>query len=140
MPDYDGTTTVSADEGALFAYLSDVENLPEYFARMTEAHATGAADEVHTEARMPDGQTVEGEVWFRVDEGAKHIAWGSESENSYNGYLDVTAIDGGTSSVKVFIHSPHTGEGHAQAQVQQGVDETLATIKEKVEARGVATG
>ena len=133
MADYDGRTTVSAPEDALFAYLSDVSNLPEYFSRMTEAHRTGG-EEVHTEARMPSGDTVEGEAWFRVDEGAKHIAWGSEGENDYNGFLDVTAVDGSSSQVQVHIHSPHV----ADEQVQVGVDQTLATIKEKVEGRGVA--
>lgn len=133
MADYDGTTTVAAPQDALFAYLSDVSNLPEYFARMTEAHSTGP-EEVHTEARMPDGQSVEGEAWFRVDEAAKHIAWGSEGENAYNGFLDVTASSDGASQVQVHIHSPHTDD----PQVQQGVEETLATIKEKVEVRGAA--
>ena len=134
MADYDGRTTVSAPEDALFAYLSDVSKLPEYFSRMTEAHSTGA-EEVHTQARMPDGQSVEGEAWFRVDEDAKHISWGSEGESDYNGFLDVTAVDGSSSQVQVHIHSPHVDD----QQVQQGVDQTLATIKEKVEGQGVAS-
>lgn len=130
MADYTGTTTVSAPEDSLFAYLSDVENLPGYFARMREAHRT-QADEVHTVAVMPDGSTYEGEAWFRVDQGAKHIAWGSEGENDYSGYLDVSA-DGGGSQVEVHIHSPHV----ESQEVQQGIDQTLATIRQQVEQQG----
>jgi len=135
MADYQGRTSVSAPESTLFAYLSDVSKLPEYFARMTEAHSTGG-DAVHTEARMPDGNTVEGEAWFRVDEGAKRIEWGAPGGSDYHGSLDVTAVDDATSRVEVTIHSPHVDD----AQVQQGVDQTLATIKEKVEGQGVGRG
>ena len=134
MSDYDGSTTVAAPPDALFAYLSDVENLPGYFARMKEAHRT-SGDEVHTQAQMPDGQSVEGDAWFRVDQGKQHISWGSEGESDYSGYLDVSA-DGDGSKVVVHIHSPHVQSD----QVQTGVDETLAAIKEKVEGQGAAQG
>lgn len=133
MADYQARTTVSAPEGALFDYLSDVSKLPEYFSRMTEAHRTGETEEVHTAARMPDGQVVEGEAWFRVDESAKRVSWGSPGDNAYSGFLDVTATDGG-SEVVVHIHSPRVED----PLVQDGVDETVAAIKEKVEAQGVA--
>lgn len=132
MADYEGRTTVSAPESALFDYLSDVSKLPEYFARMTSARP-GEGESVHTTATMPDGQSVEGEAWFRVDDSAKTIAWGAEGGSDYEGSLDVTAVDGG-SQVVVRIHSPHVDD----EQVQQGVNQTLATIKEKVEAQGVA--
>ena len=90
-------------------------------------------EEVHTEAKLPDGQSVQGEAWFRVDDAAQRISWGSEGENDYHGSLDVDSVGDG-SRVVVKIHSPHVDDG----QVQQGVDQTLAVIKEKVEAQGVA--
>ena len=37
MNDYEPTARVDASADALFAYLSDVDNLPDYFERMTEA-------------------------------------------------------------------------------------------------------
>lgn len=128
MADYQGSTTVSVPPDSLFAYLSDVENLPGYFARMREARMT-APHEVHTTAQLPDGTTVEGEAWFRVDDDRKHLSWGSEDDsNGYNGYLDVSE-DGDGSRVEVHIHSPHTQSEEAQ----RGVDETLAAIKQQVE-------
>lgn len=129
--DSTGSTTVSAPADTLFAYLSDVDNLPGYFARMKEARATAGSEEVHVVAQMPDGQEVEGEAWFRVDDASHHVSWGSEGENDYSGYLDVTP-DGEGSSVEVHIHSPHGGG----QDLQDGIDETLAAIKEKVEAQG----
>ena len=41
MGDYEHTATVSADPEALFRYLADVHNLPDYFAAMEEAEPTG---------------------------------------------------------------------------------------------------
>lgn len=125
------STTVSAPADTLFAYLSDVENLPGYFAAMKEAHRTGGTDEVHTVAQLDGGVEVEGEAYFRVDEARHHIDWGSEGESEYSGYLDVTPSGDG-SKVEVHIHSPHGTE----EDIASGIDETLATIREKVEGQG----
>ncbi len=124
------STTVSAPADTLFAYLSDVENLPGYFAAMKEAHRTGGTDEVHTVAQLDGGVEVEGEAYFRVDEANKHIDWGSEGDSDYSGYLDVTSTGDG-STVEVHLHSPHGSE----EDIASGIDETLATIREKVEGQ-----
>ena len=132
MGDYSGTTSVSASEADLFDYLSDVGNLPTYFARMTSA-VPGDGQEVKTTARMPDGTEVQGDAWFTVDDAAKSIEWGSEGPSDYRGKLDVTA-EGSGSSVTVSLH---TTRGSA-SEVEDGIQETLATIKRLVEERGVA--
>ena len=76
MGDYEQTTTVSADADALFRYLSDVNNLPDYFAAMKSAEPAGG-DAVHTVAEV-DGTEREGEAWFTADEEARAIRWGSQ--------------------------------------------------------------
>jgi uncharacterized membrane protein len=134
MADFSGTTQVNASAQALFDYLSDVSNLPRYFARMTSAQP-GQGQEVHTTATLPDGQQVEGNAWFQVDADAKHLAWGSEGPNDYHGYLDVR--DAGTGAeVEVHLHTSRIDDG--DPEVQQGVDQTLATIKHLVEQPGTA--
>lgn len=56
MSDYERTETVDATADALFDYLSDVGNLPDYFERMTSAER-GDGEEVHTTAEIDvDGQ------------------------------------------------------------------------------------
>ena len=135
MGDFRATTTVSAAEGALFDYLSQVGNLPDYFARMTSA-TPGDGDEVHTTAQMPDGQQVEGDAWFRVDESAHRIEWGSTGPNDYHGSLEVTAT-GDRSEVAVRMHTTRVPDG--DGEVQQGLGDTLATIKRLVEQQHAAT-
>jgi hypothetical protein len=61
MGDFQATTTVTAAEGALFDYLSQVQNLPHHFGQMTSAEP-GDGEQVHTTARLPDGQQVDGET------------------------------------------------------------------------------
>ncbi len=129
MADYSGTTTVSLDPAALFEYLSDVGNLPRYFARMTSAQK-GQGEEVLTTARMPDGTEVEGKAWFRVDSGAQRLEWGSEGPSEYSGSLDVRPSGEG-SEVTVILNTTRTHEG--DSEVQQGIDQTLASIKEHAE-------
>lgn len=126
MGDYEQTTTVSADADALFAYLSDVENLPRYFAATRSAEPAGG-DAVHTEAEV-DGQRVEGEAWFRTEDGDRTITRGSEGPHDYRGELAVSG-DGATSQVTVRLHTEH---GDADT-IERGLAETLATIKKNVE-------
>lgn len=133
MGDYEHTTTVTADPDALYRYLSDVHNLPDYFAAMREAEPTGDtdaahhADEVHVVADV-DGTRREGEAWMRADADRRSLAWGSEGPNSYAGELVVGDADGG-STVTVRLHTERAdGPG-----IRAGLEQTLASIKEQVE-------
>lgn len=58
MGDFSSSTQVKVGEQVLFEYLSDVSNLPKYFARMKSATMSGP-EEVDTEAEV-NGQTVRG--------------------------------------------------------------------------------
>ena len=78
MGDYEQTTTVSADADALFRYLSDVNNLPDYFAAMKSAEPA-EGDAVHTVAEV-DGTEREGEAWFTADAEARSIRWGAQGQ------------------------------------------------------------
>lgn len=129
MADFTGTTSVSVPPQTLFDYLSDVGNLPKYFARMTSA-VPGDGEEVKTTAKMPDGTEVQGDAWFRVDQGAQRIEWGSEGPSSYGGHLEVRAAGDG-SEVEVHLHTTRVPEG--SSEVQDGVTETLAAIKKQTE-------
>lgn len=132
MGDYERSQGVRAPAGRLFGYLSDIRNLPRYFAAMTRAEPAGE-DAVRVAADL-DGITREGEAWFRVDRERRHLEWGSEGPNDYHRYLDITG-DGGTSLVTVFLHT----ERHDSGEIDRGITETLAVVKRLVEA-GQAPG
>jgi uncharacterized protein YndB with AHSA1/START domain len=131
MGDYEHSTTVTADPDELFRYLSDVHNLPDYFAAMREAEPTGetshGGDEVHVVAEV-EGTRREGEAWMTRDGGQRRLSWGSEGPNGYRGDLDVDPADGG-SRVTVRLHTERAdGPG-----IRAGLEQTLAEIKRRVE-------
>lgn len=134
MADFTGTTTVHAADDVLFGYLSDVQNLPKYFARMTSVQP-GNGNEVYTTAALPDGSQVEGRAWFEVTDETRHVAWGSEGENGYHGYLSVQASGDDRSEVEVHIHTERVSND-SDGTIQGGIDETLAAIKQLVESVG----
>ena len=87
MADYESSTTVAADAGAVFDFLGEVRNLPRYFERMTSA-VPGDGDEVEVTADLGDRQ-VAGQAWFRADRDRRRLEWGSEGPNDYRGTLAV---------------------------------------------------
>ena len=136
MGDYEHTATVDADADTLFHYLSDVHNLPEYFTAMREAEPTGeethGGEEVHVVAEV-DGTERAGDAWFVVEGDRRALRWGSEGPNSYQGELEVSPAGEG-SEVAVRLHTEHV-EGE---RIQEGLESTLAQIKENVEGPGAA--
>lgn len=127
MADYRARTDVNAPAGSLFAYLSDVSNLPKYFDRMTSAVPRGG-EAVEATAVLPDGREEKGEAWFRVDDAAQTLAWGSEGPNDYHGRLEVTAT-GDASVVEVTLST----ERVESDEIQHGLDHSVQTIKRLVE-------
>lgn len=134
MGDYEHSTTVTADPDELFRYLSDVHNLPDYFAAMREAEPTGASAhggaEVHVVAEV-EGTRREGEAWLTRDAGERTLSWGSEGPNGYRGDLHVDPAGEG-SQVTVRLHTERA-DGPA---IRAGLEQTLAAIKQQVEGSG----
>lgn len=135
MGDFTGSVTVNENNEALFRYLSDVSNLPDYFSRMTSAEP-GGGEEIKTTAKLPDGTAVSGDAWFRVNEDARRIDWGSEGPSNYSGYLKLVGSED-SSEVELHLHTTRVADG--DAEIQSGIDETLGTIKRLVEQRGAAS-
>lgn len=129
MADFETSTTVDAPARTVFEYLGNVENMPKYFARMTSA-VQGDGEEVRTTAKMPDGTEVQGDAWFRADADAQTLEWGSEGPSSYSGRLEVSG-GGRSATITVSLHTTRVEDG--DAQVQQGLEETVANVKRLVE-------
>jgi len=128
MADFVASTDVAAPAADLFDYLSQVQNLPNYFDRMTSVTDNG--DGTITSTADLGDRTVEGEAWFTVDQDAQELSWGSEGPNNYSGQLRVTGDDA-ASRVEVTLHTERAGG----PEIQQGLERTVATIKDLVERR-----
>jgi uncharacterized membrane protein len=128
MADYLASTDVAAPAAELFDYLSQVQNLPHYFERMTSV--TDNEDGTITVTADLGDRVVEGEAWFEVDRDAQTLSWGSEGPNDYSGQLEVTG-DGSSSVVAVTLRT----ERVAGVEIQEGLEQTVAVIKLIMESR-----
>jgi uncharacterized membrane protein len=132
MGEFTGSITVDGSGEELFRYLSDVRNLTDYFPRLSSAEP-GPGDEVKTTANLPDGRVVSADAWFRVNEDARRIEWGSTGPSHYSGYLHVVESHDG-SRVELHLHTEHAADG--DADVQHDIDETLRNIERLIQHRG----
>ncbi|HEX8095786.1 SRPBCC family protein [Jatrophihabitans sp.] len=128
MADFLASTDVAAPADELFEYLSQVENLPNYFERMTSV--TDNEDGTISVAADLGNRVVEAEAWFEVDQEAKTLSWGSEGPNDYTGQLQVTGT-GSHSVVEVTLRTERTGG----QEIQEGLEQTVAVIKLIMESR-----
>jgi hypothetical protein len=129
MPDYERSEDVPAGADELFAYLSDVQNLPKYFSHMTAAEpAQGEAVRVKAEIDEGEGEhEVEGKAWFRVHRDERRLEWGSEGPNDYRGELEVTG-DAGGARVAVRLHT----ERDDRQAIEEGLAETVENVRRLV--------
>ena len=126
MADYSKTVTLQTDADTAYRWLSDVRNLPKYFPSMTSAEPTGEGEEVHVTAEVPDHGTEEGAAWFRTDDSARRLEWGSEDDaKDYHGWLKVSEIEGG-SAVTLGMHLHHE-------DVDDGIGATLENVRRQLD-------
>ncbi|WP_431219358.1 SRPBCC family protein [Leifsonia xyli] len=129
MPTYTATRPLEGDADEYFDYISDPENLPAYFPRVTEAHELPDG-KVETTAHVDadrDGkdETVTSEAEFDVDRAAREVTWSAPGPHDYHGSLRLT--DDG---VELTIHTTHEFDG-----MQQALDGSLAKIAENLRAQ-----
>ncbi|MEO7261727.1 MAG: SRPBCC family protein [Jatrophihabitantaceae bacterium] len=128
MADFLARTDVAAPADELFDYLSQVDNLPHYFDRMTSV-TDNEDGTISVSADLGD-RVVEGEAWLEVDHAAHTLSWGSEGPNDYSGQLQVTGA-GPNSVVEVTLRTERAGG----PEIQEGLEQTVAVIKLLMESR-----
>ena len=117
--------TVAARPELAWEYLSDVGNLPEYMDSMTSAEPAGR-DAVHVTAETPGGRQ-EGEAWFRTEDAARRLEWGSEGASDYHGWLTVVPAGAGC-LVSLGIDMDREDE-------DDSIGRTLANVQRLLEGR-----
>ena len=128
MADFLARTDIAAPADELFDYLCQVDNLPNYFERMTAV--TDNEDGTISVAADLGDRVVEAEAWFEVDHEARTLSWGSEGPNDYTGQLQVTSA-GPNSVVEVTLRTERAGG----EEIQEGLEQTVAVIKLIMESR-----
>ena len=147
MQEYEQKQIVAAPANEVFAWVSDVENLPKYLPPIKDAGIEGPAAEgspgerVRMQVEIPDRGEFESEGYFDVDADGRTMRWGAESDRDYSGWLTVSEIGDGESEVTVHLSfGPRSVEGEIQEDsgddrnpLEESLAATLESIRRQIE-------
>lgn len=147
MQEYEQSKAVAAPANEVFAWVSDVENLPHYLPPIKDAGIEGSAaagspgERVKMTVEIPDRGEFESEGYFDVDIEARTMRWGAETDRDYSGRLTVAEAGDGQSEVTVHLSSdPRSVEGEIQKDssddrdpLEESLGATLESIRRQIE-------
>ncbi len=146
MAEYEQSQKIDVAADEVFAWLSDVDNLPKYLPPIKEAHIQGSTVEdkpgkrLYLRGEIPDRGEFENEGYLDVDQEAREMKWGAEVARDYSGWLTV-AEDGDGSLATVHLHfGEQSVEGEIEEEsnedrhpLQEGLTQTLEFIRSQIE-------
>lgn len=139
---YTASRTINAPVDEVFAFVSDVKNLPKYLPTTKKAEAQGE-DRVRVQGSA-NGHDYDADGHFAVDAAKHAMTWGSDGERTYSGQMEV-AGRGQQSEVTVHLHfepgkkgkqEMAETSGSPEAAIQEGLEKALQSIQNQVEGKG----
>ena len=150
MPqEYEQSQAIDASPEEVFAWLSDVANLPAYLPPVVASSVEGPSAEgipgqrIRTTLEYPgqEGRTFDAEGYLAVAERERRMEWGAEAGRDYSGWLTVTDRGDGGSGVVVHLSF---GERSVEPEMQErapegrdplaeGISATLESIRRQIE-------
>lgn len=141
MSDFDESIRIETGADEVFAFVSNVQNLPLYLPTVRRA-APQLGQRAEIEGTV-DGRRYLSDVDLRVDHATRSMHWGSDGEYQYRGWLTVGGRNG-TCEVKVhlsFTSRPDLStrnegqSGNRDRTIREGVRKALRSIKTIVEEK-----
>lgn len=136
MADYEQSKSIDAPPEQVFAWLTDVNNLPGYLPPVTDASIEGPSAEgtpgqkVRMSLEFPNGSSYDAEGYLATDEHERRMEWGAETERDYSGWLTVgNHVEGS----EVMVHLSF-GERSVEDDIQGGAPEDRDLIHEAIGA------
>ena len=147
--EYEQSQAVAAPPEEVFAWLSDVGNLPKYLPPVVDSAVVGPSAEgspgqrIRTTLEYPgDGEgTFEAEGYLAVYARERRMEWGAEAGRDYSGWLTVGNHGEGGSEVVVHLSfgersaEPEIREQSPEGQdpLAEGISATLESIRRQIE-------
>jgi hypothetical protein len=128
MTDIRRAIDIPADPDRIFAFASDLHNLPRYVPTARSAEATGVG-KIHVEGEI-HGQHYADDGHMFVDAGRRLMSWGS-GETGYRGELTVEQAGDGA-RVEISLHFHDDGEAPSVSEIGRSLDESLARLKSEI--------
>ena len=147
MAEYEQNQNIAAPADEVFAWLSDVDNLPKYLPPITEASIQGSSaagkpgQKLRLTVEIPDQDAFESEGYFDTDADTRRMEWGAETSRDYSGWL--TVAEAGADASKVTVHlsfGDRSAEGEIEEEsgedrhpLAEGLSQTLESIRRQIE-------
>jgi uncharacterized protein YndB with AHSA1/START domain len=147
--EYEQSQTIDAPPEEVFAWLSEVGNLPKYLPPVVDSSVEGPPVEgvpgqrIRTTLEYPGegGGTFDAEGYLAVDERERRMEWGAEEGRDYSGWLTVGNHGEGGSEVVVHLSFGERSAGpeireqspEGEDPLSEGVSATLESIRRQVE-------
>jgi uncharacterized protein YndB with AHSA1/START domain len=143
--EYQRERRIYVSPDAVFAFVTDVENLPTFVP--TVEMATPAAEGRVRLSGKVGGNHYEDEGWLHVDHNQRGLEWGVETRE-YTGWMTVTGANMDGTETDVVVHlslPPHesasgrplTGERAAEPDpIEAGLEASLDSLRNILEGTG----
>lgn len=137
MSEYEHSTQINADPDDVFAFISDVDNLPQYLPTVQHAMPQ-PRDRIRVQGEA-SGRPYDSDGFFQVDKAQRRMRWGSDGDNEYRGSMEVTEAESDASAT-VTVHlsfEPRPDmaraferqSGDRDQTIQEGLEAALRSIK-----------
>ncbi|MBC8103193.1 MAG: SRPBCC family protein [Cytophagales bacterium] len=142
MPDYESSLPVNASPEAVFDFISDISNMPQYLPTTHHAEPQGEGRvRVQGEAA---GHPYDSDGWIRLDRTEFRMEWGSDGENHYSGWMEVEGDDRQSIVTVGLAFAPKPEQdarfeqqmGDRDATIRDGLNKALESIKNILEGKG----
>ncbi len=143
MADLSGSITISAPPRAVFAFVSEISNLPQYLPTVKAAEDAGQGRVQVTSVVENESHTQDG--YFRTPGVDQPITWGSDGDKDYEGSMLIEASEHGSNLIlSLHLNPPPQKAEDIEArtdqdfasQMQEGINRCLQSIKNQVEGTG----
>lgn len=129
MDEFTGRIEVARSPAEVFAFLSDIRNMPRYLPTVRKVGPLGP-DRVAVEGEA-EGHAYHDEGWLRVEAEAHRMRWGTEAGSDYHGELSVARLGNGHAEVAVRLH--HAPQGAQARRMQQRSGSTDHDMRKALE-------
>jgi hypothetical protein len=142
MAEYERSRTIRVSPDDIFAFVSEVGNLPTILPTV-ESMEPHAADRIHVHGKTR-GAEYDDDGWFHVDAAKRRLEWGDDERN-YSGWLTVGPEDGGAQVVAHLSIAPYVTESGRPISgelrdgpdpIEQSLEAALDSLRNLMEGTG----
>jgi len=127
MSTYERTISMEVEPDAVFGFISDPNNMPQYAPTVRKAEPLDDG-RIRVEGSV-NGHDYKAEGFFRVDAAQRRIDWGSEGDHHYHGWLKVHRGDVTPELSEVTMELTfHSGRPEGGEKILEEMERSLEAI------------